>query len=279
MTTEQLAMNENTIPLQANYQSGCEISPQALIDPTVKLGKNVKVGPWTLIGPNVEIGDNTEIGAQVVITANTKLGKKNKVYSHVALGGDPQDLTFNGEQTYLEIGNENIFREFVTISRGSSNGPGITRIGNQNCFLAYSHVAHDCVIADEVLFVNHATIAGHVVVDHHATIGAFSAVHQFVRIGAYSFLSRSTLVGKDILPFMIVVGNPGSPCSLNSIGLKRNGFADKTIASLKRAYHLIFRRGLKLRDIRAELIKMVDETPEIEMMLDIIDHSSRGIAR
>lgn len=275
MVKEQLAVNTKPISNEKNSQ----ISSMASIHPSAKISKGVTIGPWSLIGPNVEIDEGTEIGSHVVISCNTKIGKYNKIYSHATIGGDPQDLTYRGEETFLEIGDHNIFREFVTISRGSGGGPGITKIANKSCFLAYSHVAHDCVIADNVLFVNYAVVAGHVKIDHHAIIGAFSAVHQFARIGAYSFLSRGTLIGKDILPYMIVVGNPGVPCGLNSIGLKRNGFNEKTIAALKRAYHIIYRRGLKLKDIREELLKMVDETPEIKLMLEIIDQSTRGIAR
>lgn len=255
------------------------IDNRAIIHPTTKIGKNVKIGPWSVIGPNVEIGSGTEIASHVVIAGNTKIGKNNKIYQAASLGGDPQDLHYHGEETYLRIADNNIFREFVTVSRGSTGGQRVTRIGNNNCFLAYSHIAHDCQIGSGTLFVNHATLAGHVIVDDYASIGAFSAVHQFVRIGAYSFLSHAAQVPQDILPYMMVVGVRGTPCGLNTVGLKRHGFSAKTIAALKRAYHVIYRRGLKLRDVYLELSKMVEETPEIKLILDIIDSSKRGIAR
>lgn len=258
-------------------KSAAIIDGRAIIDPSAIIGEGVKVGPWSIIGPDVEIGAGTEIGAHVVISCNTTIGNNNKIYPYVSLGGDPQDLHYKGEETFLKVGDNNIIREFVTINRGSAGGRGTTTVGNKNCFLAYSHVAHDCIIGNEVLFVNSATIAGHVTIDDHAIIGAFCAVHQFCRVGAYSFITQGAMVGQDILPYMLVVGS--APCGLNTIGLKRHGFSDATLSALKRAFHIIFRRGLKLKEIREELIKMQSEFSEIDLILELMDSSTRGFAR
>jgi len=250
-----------------------------IIDPSAKIATDVKIGPWSYIGPNVEIGSGTEIGSHVVIAKNTKLGKNNKIYSHVSLGSDPQDLGYQGEETYLEIGDENVFREFVTISRGSARNKGITTIGDKSCFLAYSHVAHDCKVGNSVLFINNATLAGHVTVDDYATLGAFTGVHQFCRIGSYSFLSRGAEITRDILPYMLVTGGSGTPHSLNTVGLRRAGFTVDAIRALKNVYHIIYRRRLKLKEVRVQLEGMVEDVPEIQLILDMMDTTERGIAR
>ena len=208
----------------AVLETPTQIDSRASIHPSVVIGNNVSIGPWVMIGPNVEIGDNTKIHSHVVIDRDTKLGKNNVIHSYAALGGDPQDLGYKGEDTYLEMGDGNIVREFVTINRGSATGKRITRVGNKNFFLAYSHVAHDCQLKNEILMVNNATLAGHVTVDDYVILGAFTAVHQFCRVGAYSFLSRATEISKDVPPYMLVKGLPGFPCGLNKVGLKRPWF-------------------------------------------------------
>jgi UDP-N-acetylglucosamine acyltransferase len=259
--------------------SGKMIDETARIDASAKIGANVSIGPWSIIGPDVEIGDNTEIGAHVVISRDTKIGKRNKIHAFAAIGGDPQDLRYQGEDTFLEMGDDNIVREFVTIHRGSSSGVGTTRIGNNNWFLAYSHVAHDCVIGNEVKLINNATLGGHVIVDDYATVGALCAVHQFCRVGSYSFLSHGAMITQDVLPYIIVVGDSAKPCGLNVVGLKRSGFSATTISDLKRAYHIIFLRGLKLKEIKEELGTMAENSPEVNMFLEILNHSKRGFVR
>lgn len=257
------------------------IDHRAAIHPTAQVGENVSIGPWTVIGPHVEIGRNTQIQSHVVIDRNTKIGESNIIYSYAALGSDPQDISYRGEETYLEIGNGNIIREFVTINRGSAKGNhgGVTRIGNKNFFLAYSHVAHDCQLKDEILMVNNATLAGHVIVDNYAILGAFTAVHQFCRIGAYSFLSRATEVSKDVPPYMLVKGLPGLPCGLNTVGLKRRGFSEETIRHLKNAFQIMYRRGLKFDDVKKELENLALICPEVQLIINLIKESERGIAR
>lgn len=255
------------------------IDETARIHPSAKLGTNVSVGPWSVIGPDVEIGDDTQIGAHVVIAQNTKMGKRNKIHQFAAIGGDPQDLHYYGEDTFLEMGNDNVIREFVTIHRGSTRGRGITQIGDKNWFFAYSHVAHDCVIGNEVRLVNNATLGGHVVIDDYATVGALCAVHQFCRVGSYSFISHAAMINQDVLPYITVVGESARPCGLNVVGLRRCGFSAATISELKRAYHVIFLRGLKLKEIRHELSLMAQNHPEINLYLEIIDQSKRGFVR
>lgn len=260
-------------------QSETYIHPQAVIDPSAKIGNNVTIGPWTIIGANTVIGDGTTIASHVNIGCNTKIGSNNKIYSFAAVGGDPQDANFNDEDTFLELGDNNYIREYVTLNRGSARGTRITKIGSNNMFLASSHVGHDCIIGNHVTFVNGATTGGHVQVDDHAIIGAFSAVHQFCRVGAYSFATHSAMVVKDVLPYIIVKGEPCTPAGLNSIGLKRKGFSSKTIMAIKRAYHVIFLKGLKLEHIKQELAIMAQDTPEIQHMLDMIEGAKRSFTQ
>ena len=255
------------------------ISEHAIIDPSAKLGKNVKVGPWTIIGPNVEIGDDCEILSHVVISANTKMGKRNKIYSFAAVGGDPQDIHFEGEETFLEMGDDNTVREYVTINRGSSKGTKLTKIGNKNAILAYAHIAHDCEIGNEVLLVNHATLAGHVIVDDFAVVGAFTAVHQYSRIGSYSFTSRGAKINRDVLPYTLVTGALGEPRGLNLVGLQRRGFSQDQIRVMKRAYSLVYKRGMKQDEILQQLREIAKEHPEVLPMLEWIEQSERGYIR
>lgn len=257
------------------------IDPRAVIDPSAKIARGVSIGPFTRIGPGVEIGEGTRIASHVVIDKNTRIGKHNQIYDFAALGGDPQDLTPQSRETFLEIGDHNILREFCTLNRGShkASATGITRIGSHNMLMAYIHVAHDCILGDRIIFANNASIAGHVTVGSYAILGAFSAVHQFCHVGSYSFLGRAAKVGQDILPYMQVVGNPGAPLGLNTIGLKRHGFSSELIRVLKRAYRLFYHHDLKLVEIRDHLVKMSETHPEIQLFIDIMDHSTRGIAR
>ncbi len=263
----------------ATFENQIQLDSRALIHPTAKIGNNVSIGPWSVIGPNVKIGDNTKIHSHVVIDCNTQLGENNVIHSYAALGGDPQDLSYRGEDTHLNIGDHNIIREFVTINRGSASGSGVTSIGSKNSFLAYSHVAHDCHLKDNILMVNSATLAGHVVVHDYVILGAFTAVHQFCRVGAYSFLSRATEVSKDIPPYMLVKGLPGFPCGLNTVGLKRHGFSEKALQGLKKAYQIMYRRSLKFDDVKKELAELSKTYVEVERIIDLINESKRGIAR
>ncbi len=255
------------------------ISSQEVVDANAKIGAHVRIGPYTVIGPNVEIGDHCDIGAHVIIHSNTIIGKNNHIHSFAALGGDPQDLTYAGEETWLVIGDHNIIREYVSIHRGSVKENKKTIIGNHNCFLAYSHVAHDCVVGDHTLFINNATLGGHVVLNDHVIIGAFVAVHQFCRIGAYSFIAQAAQVSQDVPPYVMVAGTPSRPCGLNVIGLRRHGFDRQVIRALKEATIILYNREYLLADALAQLEDLAVKTPQILPIIDFVRSSKRGISR
>lgn len=255
------------------------IDQTARIHPSAKIANDVFIGPWACIGEQVEIGAGTKIESHAVIMKHTKMGKNNHVHSHAVVGGDPQDLSYRGEETWLEIGDENIIREFVTLNRGSMRGEKITRIGNKNCFLTYSHVGHDACIGNEVLFINNASIGGHVTVDDYAIIGAYSAVHQFCRIGAYSFLAHATQVTYDIPPFVLVKGSPGAPVALNLVGLRRRGISSEAVSAIKKAFRIMYRQNLPLKTVEIELTELAKTIPEIALILDVIRNSKRGVVR
>jgi UDP-N-acetylglucosamine acyltransferase len=257
------------------------IDSRAIIDPKAKIAEGVSIGPYTRIGPHVEIGEGTSIASHVVIDKNTRIGKYNKIYDFAAIGGDPQDLTPQDRETYLEIGDHNIIREFCTINRGSNKavGSGVTRIGSRNMLMAYIHIGHDCQVGSQIIFANNASIAGHVTIDDFANLGAWAGVHQFVRIGSYSFLGRGTKVGQDILPYMLVTGTPGTPNGLNLVGLRRLKLPIEIMRVLKQVYQLFYRRDLKLKEIHQELVELAKKYSEVNLFLDILDNTKRGVAR
>jgi UDP-N-acetylglucosamine acyltransferase len=254
------------------------IDERAIIDPSAKIGKNVTIGPWSIIGPHVEIGDNTTIGPHVIIKGYTLLGQNNKVYQYASIGEDPQHVNYKGEETLLKIGDGNIFREFCTVNRGTFQGGGVTSIGNQNFLMAYVHIAHDCQVGDYTIFINNATVAGHVKVGNYATIGAFVGVHQFCNVGDYSFITAA-MVGKDVPPYVMVTGNVAQVCGLNTVGLKRQGFNTQTITMLRRAYNILFRQGLNIKQAVEKLEKMVIDCPEVQLFINAIHNSNRGLIR
>jgi UDP-N-acetylglucosamine acyltransferase len=255
------------------------ISEHAIIDPTAKIADNVSIGPGSFIGADVEIGEGTWIGPHVVIQGPTIIGKNNKIFQFASLGDAPQDKTYQNEPTTLHIGDNNVIREFCTISRGTVKGGGKTQIGNDNFFMAYTHVGHDCHLEDHVTMVSYSALSGHVHVEHHAIIGGYAAIHQFVKIGAYSFIGRATYVGKDVLPYLMISGYDATTCGLNIVGLKRAGFASASIDTLRRAYKTIFRKGLTTQQALAELESIQQESPEVIAFIDAIQASTRGIQR
>lgn len=255
------------------------IDSRAIIDSSAKLADDVVVGPWTYIGPGVEIGSGTRIESHVVIKGPTKMGKNNKIFQFASIGEDPQDKKYGGEPTLLEIGDNNVFRECCTINRGTVQGGGVTRIGSDNLIMAYVHVAHDCIIGNEVILANNASLSGHVVIHDYAILSGFSGVHQFCHIGSYSFLAGYTPVGKDVLPYVLVSGHEATVCGLNSEGLKRRGFSPETINHLKRAYKIIYRSGLTVPQALEQLKELLAECPEVQLFIDALNQSSRGIVR
>lgn len=255
------------------------IHSQAVIDPSAKLADGVSVGPFSVIGADVTIGENTEIGSHVVIEGPTVIGKENKIYSFASIGGDPQDKKYNGETTSLEIGDRNVIREYCTISRGTVQDVGVTRLGNDNWIMAYVHIAHDCQVGSNTIFANSATLAGHVVIEDYAILGGFTLVHQFCKLGAHCFTAMNSVISKDVLPFIMVSGHMAKPHGLNTEGLKRRGYSAESIANLKKAYKLIYRSGLTLEQAIEKIESIVNECTELEQLLTFVKGVTRGIVR
>ncbi len=255
------------------------IDPRAVIDPSASLAQGVSIGAYSIIGPEVEIGAGTTIGSHVVVKGPTSIGKENRLYSFSSIGDDPQDKKYAGEETRLEIGDRNVIREYCTINRGTIQGGGITHIGDDNWIMAYVHIAHDCLIGNNTVFANNASLAGHVKVDDFAVLGGFTLVHQFCSIGAHSFSGMGSTLSKDLPPYVMASGNPAIPRGLNSEGLKRRGFSAETIQVLRRAYKIVFRSGLSLEQAIAELEALEQEHQEITVLVDFLKHSQRSILR
>lgn len=256
------------------------IDPRADIHPEARIAESVTIGPWSVIGSEVEIGEGTWIGPHVIIRGPTKVGKNNKFYQFSSIGEAPQDKKYKGENTLLEIGDNNTVREYCTINRGTVQGGGITKIGDNNLFMAYVHVAHDCIVGDNIVFANNAALAGHVVVKNNAILGGFTGVHQFCKIGEYSFIGKGAFINKDVPPYLMVAGDEKSAsCGINIEGLKRHGFSPEAINTLRKAYKVIYRKGLLLKDALEELRIIGEEHPEINLLYDFLVQSDRGIIR
>jgi UDP-N-acetylglucosamine acyltransferase len=255
-----------------------EVDARALVHPGAEIGEGTTVGPYASIGPNVRIGRNCRIGASAVIDGETELGDDTQVFPFASVGLMPQDLKYRGEPTRLRVGRHNVFREFVTIHRGTEMGGGLTSIGDHNLFMAYAHVAHDCRIGDHTIFGNAATLGGHVWVEDYATISAFSGVHQFCRVGEHAFIGGYSVVTKDALPYAKTVGNRARIYGLNTVGLIRRGFSEDTLSKLKRAYRYLLVSRLNTSRALREIEQ--DETlacPEIAYLVDFIRGSQRGV--
>lgn len=255
------------------------INEHAMIHPSAKIAKGVTIGPGTIIGPDVEIGEGTWVGPHVVIQGPTVIGKNNKIFQFASVGDEPQDITYQGEPTRLEIGDNNIIREFCMISRGTVKGGGLTRVGDHNFFMAYTHVGHDCMVGNHVIMVNYSALSGHVEINDYANIGAYAAVHQFCKVGAYAFIARATYVSKDVLPYLMIAGHNSSACGINTVGLRRRGFSSEAIDGLRRAYKVIFRKGLTVQEAIVELELLQVDCQEIAPMIEILKQSTRGIVR
>ena len=258
-----------------------EIHPTALVSPGAVIGNGSTIGPYSVIGEEVEIGSDCNIHNHVVITGKCRIGKKNTFHSHSVIGGLSQDLKYSSEPTFLEIGDSNNFREFVTINRGTEPDSK-TIVGSYGNFLAYSHIAHDCIVGDHVIFSNNGTLAGHVQMGDYAILGGLTAVHQFCRIGKHAITGGCSKIVQDVPPFMVADGNPAEIRSINSIGLQRRGFSQEQIKSLKDAYKIIFLRNLTISDAVTQLKEMAaqySENSPIQELIDFILSSDRGIIR
>ena len=255
------------------------IHPTATVSPAAELAAGVQVGPYSVIGAGVRIGSGTIIASHVVIKGPTTLGKGNRIFQFASVGDDPQDKKYAGEATQLEIGDGNTIREYCTINRGTVQGGGLTRVGNNNWLMSYTHIAHDCQVGDDVIMSNNATLAGHVHVEDHVILSGFCAVHQFCRIGAHSFVGGLCGITRDVLPFMMVAGSPPEPRGINQEGLKRRGFTPQQVRNLKEAYRILYRSGLRLVEAREQLNPLATTQPEVQTLLEFLDRSERSIVR
>lgn len=255
------------------------IHAQAIIDPCAKIGTTVEVGPFTVIGAEVEIGEGSWIGPHVVINGPTRIGRGNRIYQFSSIGEIAQDLKYAGERAVLEIGDRNVFREYCTVNRGTGGGGGTTRIGSDNLFMAYVHIAHDCQVGNHAILANVASLAGHVILEDYVTLGGFTGIHQFCRVGAYCMTGAGTVAYQDIPPFVTAAGNGARPYGINSTGLKRHGFSADALVGIKRAYKLLYKAGLRLEVAIPELRKLAATYPEVARLADFVSQEGRGIIR
>jgi UDP-N-acetylglucosamine acyltransferase len=256
-----------------------DIHPTAIIEDGAQLDTDVSVGAYSIIRAGVSIGSGTKVGPHVVIEGNTTIGCANEIFQFSSIGAIPQDLKFHGEESYLTIGDRNKIREFTTIHLGTEDGGGKTVIGNDNLFMAYTHVAHDCVVKNHVILANAATLAGHVEVDDFAILGGMSAVHQFTRIGTHVMASGGSMIAQDVVPYVIVQGDRARTVGLNLVGLKRRGFAKEELSALKKAYKLLFRSGMMQEEALKEIESWQDIPAPVKKLVDFVRQSERGIVR
>jgi len=255
-----------------------QIHPTAIVDPTAQIGEDCQIGPYCVIGANVELGPECWLQHHVSLSGPSRIGRGNRFFAFSSIGQQTQDLKYTEEPTYLSVGDKNTFREFVTVHRGTSPG-SITRIGNGGNFLAYSHIAHDCIVGNNVIFSNNGTLAGHVEVGDHAVIGGLTAIHQFCRIGSFALTGGCSKIVQDVPPFMIADGNPAKVRSYNKVALERNGFPEETHRAIKEAYRLIYRSALNLQQAVEQIRSDLPETPELTQLVAFVTSSPRGIIK
>ena len=255
------------------------IHATAIIDPTAKLAKNVEIGAYSVIGADVEIGEGTVVGSHVVINGPTIIGKQNKFYQFSSIGEEPQDLKFDGEATRLEIGDRNKFREFCTVNRGTPGGGDLTKIGSDNLFMAYCHVAHDCMVGNNTVIANNTALAGHVIVEDHVKLGGFSLVHQFTRLGTSCFTSMGSVINKDVAPYTLVSGNYAKAIGINKVGLERSGMPKETIRALHKSFRALLFTKKPREEALDEVAPLVAQFPEAKIFVDFVINSERGVVR
>ncbi|HQU15132.1 MAG: acyl-[acyl-carrier-protein]--UDP-N-acetylglucosamine O-acyltransferase [Chromatiales bacterium 21-64-14] len=255
------------------------IDGRAIVDPGARIAEGVAIGPYSVIGADVEIGPGTWIGPNVVINGPARIGRDNRIFQFSSLGEMPQDTKYGGEPTALEIGDRNTIREFCTFNRGTVQGGGTTRIGDDNWIMAYVHIAHDCQVGSHTIFANGASLAGHVTVADHVVLGGFTLVHQFCRLGAHAFTAYSTGLHKDVPPYVTVRGQPGRPHGINSEGLRRRGYSTASIEILRQAYKTLYRAGLRLEEAIGRLRSMAEDHPEVLPLVEFLETTTRSIAR
>jgi UDP-N-acetylglucosamine acyltransferase len=254
------------------------IDPRAIVSPTARIGNGARIAAFAVVGDDVELGDDCVLEPHAVVRGPARMGRKNIFDSFCSVGGDPQDLKFSGERTELVVGDGNKFREFSTVSRGTTQGGGVTRIGSDNLFMAYSHVAHDCVVGSHTVFANGATLAGHVVVEDYVNVGAFSPVHQFCRLGRYSYVGACTVITQDVPPFSRVVTERETRCyGVNTVGLERRGFDRQRLETIERAFRLLLRSKLNTSQAVEQIRATLDGTADIRELVEFIESAQRGL--
>ncbi|WP_417508878.1 acyl-ACP--UDP-N-acetylglucosamine O-acyltransferase [Methylophaga sp.] len=255
------------------------IHQTAIIDPSAVIADNVKIGPFSIIGPKVEIGEGTEIASHVVINGPTKIGKNNRIFQFASIGEEPQDKKFHGEDTTLEIGDNNLIRESVTINRGTVQGGGVTRLGSNNWIMAYVHIAHDCIIGNDNIFANNASLAGHVIIDDFVILGGFTLISQFNYMGSHSFSAMGSVISRNVPPYVLVSGHMAKPFGINVEGLRRRNFTDLQIKNIRQAYKFLYRSGLKLEEAEIRIDNINQESDEISLLSDFLKNQEGGIIR
>lgn len=265
---------------QPHIHPSANIHASAVVEPGARLAAGVQVGALCYIGAEVEVGENTVFGPHCSVIGPTRIGRDNRFIGHCAIGGEPQDKKYQGERVELVIGDRNLFREFVTVNRGTGSGGGVTRVGNDNWMLAYTHVAHDCVVGNHCVFSNNATLAGHVEVGDHVILSGFAGIHQFCRIGAHAFIGMGALVNGDVPPFVMVAQDGyGRPRGINSEGLKRRGFDAGRISAIKRAYRALYMSGGTLEEARAKLAELAGDSDDVRAVLAFVEAGERPLLR
>lgn len=256
------------------------IHPTAIVDPSARVPASCSIGPYCVISADVEMGENCQLVSHVLVGGPTKLGSDNQIYPFAVVGGDPQDVTFHGERTSLEVGDRNIIREYVTITRGTAKGMGVTRVGSDVLIMAYAHIGHDSVIGDHVMLVNGATLAGHVTVEEWAVVGALCPVHQFVRIGAHSYVGGGTTITQDVLPYSMTSAERDTHAfMLNKVGLQRRGFSPDRIAKLHHAFKVLLASKLNTSQALERLRAEAERGEDVDLLLRFIEASQRGIIK
>ncbi len=264
--------------MQRLVRAMSEIDSRAVVSASARIGQNVKIGAFAVVGDDVELGDESVLEPHAVVRGPARIGRKNVFDSFSSVGGNPQDLKFSGEHTEVIIGDGNRFREFSTVSRGTTGGGGVTRIGNDNLFMAYSHVAHDCIVGSSTVFANGATLAGHVIVEDCVNVGAFSPVHQFCRVGRYAYIGACTVITQDVPPFSRVVTQRETKCyGVNKIGLERRGFDSGRLENIEQAFRLLLRSKLNTTQALEQMRAQLDGSPDVRELVEFIESAKRGL--
>ena len=255
------------------------IHATAIIDPSASIAENVSIGPYSIVGANVVIGAGCEIESHVVIKGPTKIGKNNKIYQFSSVGEDPQDKKYAGQPTTLEIGDNNLIRENVTINRGTEQGGGITKIGDNNWIMAYVHIAHDCIIGNDNILANNASLAGHVTVDNFVILGGFTLISQFNAIGAYSFSAMGSVISRNVPPYVLVSGHMAKPIGINVEGLRRHQYSDVQIKNVRKAYKIMYRSGLGIDEAQQQINKIKQENVELDVLSKFLQSQDGSVIR